>query len=186
MVVVESTRIVAKSLKEERICLSREGASNESFIAAVRRTFPLRPRTGVAGAMELLECDSSGTRSGGAPLLEALPTEDWPALRGLEWHRGFLAAAGTVGPGLHFGTTAARGRAQCGRPFALAGLATLGFVLKLLIVEEKLFPGCEDEVSAAVNAFQNLVLEFHGRDAPFSPRSRARDEGKLQLSAGPD
>ena len=47
------------------------------------------------------------------------------------------------------------------RSFALASLATLGLVLELLVMEEQLFPGRENEVLSAVNALQNSVLEFH-------------------------
>src|SRR5271157_294706 len=106
-------------------------------------------------------------RGGGSPLLEALPTENWPALGWLEGNRGLLAAAGTVGPGFHSGTNP-RGRSHAwrGNPFGLAGLATFRFVLEVFIVEEQLFPGCKDEVSAAVNTLQNLVLEFHGELLP--------------------
>lgn len=48
-----------------------------------------------------------------------------------------------------------------GDPFALAGLAAFRFVLELLVVEEQLFPGGEDEVSPTVDTLQHLVLKFH-------------------------
>src|SRR5271157_3914676 len=105
-------------------------------------------------------------RGGGSPLLEALPTENWPALGWLEGDGGLLAAARTVGPGFHSGTNSQGGCSGRGRPFGLAGLATFRFVLEVFIVEEQLFPGCKDEVSAAVNTLQNLVLEFHGELLP--------------------
>lgn len=41
------------------------------------------------------------------------------------------------------------------------GFAALGFVSELLIVEEQLLPGGKDEIRAAVNALQHLILEFH-------------------------
>jgi len=44
---------------------------------------------------------------------------------------------------------------------ALAVFATLGFVLELFVVEEKLFTGGEHEVSAAIHTFEDLVLELH-------------------------
>jgi hypothetical protein len=44
-----------------------------------------------------------GTGSGGSPLLEALPAEDWPALRWLEGDGGLFSAGGTVGPSFHAG-----------------------------------------------------------------------------------
>jgi hypothetical protein len=46
-------------------------------------------------------------------------------------------------------------------PLRLAALAPLGLVPELLIVEKQLLPGREDEIRAAVNALQHLVLEFH-------------------------
>jgi hypothetical protein len=42
-----------------------------------------------------------------------------------------------------------------------AGLAPFGFVSELLIVEEQLLPGGKNEIRAAVNALQHLILEFH-------------------------
>jgi hypothetical protein len=42
-----------------------------------------------------------------------------------------------------------------------AGLAPFGFVSELLIVEEQLLPGRKNEIRAAVNALQHLILEFH-------------------------
>jgi hypothetical protein len=44
---------------------------------------------------------------------------------------------------------------------ALAGLAAFWFILKLFIVEEKLFASGEYEVGAAVYTLENLVLELH-------------------------
>lgn len=46
-------------------------------------------------------------------------------------------------------------------PLRFAGLAPLGFVPELLIVEEQLLPGGKDKIRAAVNALQHLILEFH-------------------------
>src|SRR5271157_6403445 len=119
-------------------------------------------------------------RGGGSPLLEALPTENWPALGWLEGDRGLLAAAGTVGPGFHSGTNP-RGRSHAwrGNPFGLADLATFRFVLEVFIVEEQLFPGCKDEVSAAVNTLQNLVLEFHGELLPSARDPKPMDKGQI-------
>jgi hypothetical protein len=50
---------------------------------------------------------------------------------------------------------------------ALAVLAAFGFVLELLVVEEKLFARCEHKVRATIDALQNLVLVFHWRGAPI-------------------
>jgi hypothetical protein len=42
-----------------------------------------------------------------------------------------------------------------------AGFASLGFVPELLVVEKQLLSGSKDEVRAAVNALQHLILVFH-------------------------
>jgi hypothetical protein len=42
-----------------------------------------------------------------------------------------------------------------------AGLATLGFVLELLVVKKQLFPGGENKIGTAVDTLQHLVLKFH-------------------------
>jgi hypothetical protein len=54
-----------------------------------------------------------------------------------------------------------RGDPPIRNSFRFAGLASLGFVGELLIVEEQLLPGGENEIRAAVNALQHLVLVFH-------------------------
>jgi hypothetical protein len=48
-----------------------------------------------------------------------------------------------------------------GDALGLAGLATLGLILELLIVKEELFPGGEDELGPTVDTLQYLVLKFH-------------------------
>jgi hypothetical protein len=40
-------------------------------------------------------------------------------------------------------------------------LAAFGIVLELLVVKEKLFPGCENELVPAIHALQNPVYEVH-------------------------
>jgi len=42
-----------------------------------------------------------------------------------------------------------------------AGLTAFWFVLELLVVKEKLFPGRENEVGPTVDTLQHLVLKFH-------------------------
>lgn len=59
-------------------------------------------------------------------------------------------------------------RAEYRDPLGLASLTALGLVLELLIVEEKLFPGGENELTATVDALQHLVLKLHLRLAPFA------------------
>src|ERR1022692_3681651 len=64
-------------------------------------------------------------------------------------------------------------RPQHGNPFALAVLAAFGFVLELLLMKEELFPGCEHEIRATIDTFQNLVLEFHWKRRSHSPSLRS-------------
>jgi hypothetical protein len=83
-------------------------------------------------------------------------------LRGLERHSGFPLASGTYGLGFHaLVVTAILRQSQCLGPFALAVLASFGFVLELFVVEEELFTSGEHEVSAAIHTLENLVLELH-------------------------
>src|SRR5713101_1332738 len=60
-------------------------------------------------------------------------------------------------------------------PLALAVLASFGFVLELLVVEEQLFARCEHEFRATIHALQNLVLVFHRRGAPITRPCSARE-----------
>jgi hypothetical protein len=115
---------------------------------------------GTASANQWREISRS-SRSG-SPLLEALPAENRPALRRLKGNGGFLAADGTVGASFHSGVRPISDGSQGAVFSRFAGLTTFGLVLKLLVVEEELFSGREDEVSATVNTLQNLVPEFHG------------------------
>jgi hypothetical protein len=46
-------------------------------------------------------------------------------------------------------------------PLGFASFATLRFILELLIVEEKLFPGSENEITPTIDTLQHLVLKFH-------------------------
>ena len=76
-----------------------------------------------------------------------------------------LSASRTGGLGFNLGVavglSGCRGRAEDGDPLGLTSFATLGFVLKLLVVKKKLFPGSEDEITPTVDTFQHLVLKFH-------------------------
>jgi len=98
-------------------------------------------------------------------LRKTFATEDGAALRGAERNCGLLAALGAGGPGLDLAIAVVAWRrrtgSEHGNALGLAGLAALGLVLELLVVEEKLFPGGEDKVCAAIDALQHLVLKFH-------------------------
>jgi len=85
-------------------------------------------------------------------------------LRGAEGDGGLFSASRASGLGLDLGIAVLTGRggsAEDGDPFGLASLATLGLVLKLLVVKEKLFPGSENEITPTVDTLQHLVLKFH-------------------------
>jgi hypothetical protein len=56
---------------------------------------------------------------------------------------------------------AGRGCGENGYTLGLAGLTAFGLILELFVVEKELFPGGKDEVGAAVDAGQYLVLKFH-------------------------
>jgi hypothetical protein len=75
--------------------------------------------------------------------------------------------------------------AEHGDPFPFAVLTALGFVFELLVVEKKLFTGCEHEVRATVYALQLLVLEFHARGTPF-PVPAPHGETEMGKGFGPD
>ena len=102
---------------------------------------------------------ASRPRRDGLAAQEALAAVDRPALSRLERHRGFPAALGAGGHGLRFGRT----RSRRSLPFGLTGLAALGLVLEILIVEEVLFSRCENEIRVAIHAFEHAVLKLrHG------------------------
>jgi len=125
------------------------------------------------GAAEQPESSSTGSRS--SPLLKALPAKDRPTLRRLKGNGSFLATGGTVGASFHLRTLWRRNWSQRRVPFGFAGFATLGLVLELFVVEEQLFARRKDEVGAAVNTLENLVLEFHGELLPSARDSQAMD-----------
>jgi hypothetical protein len=58
--------------------------------------------------------------------------------------------------------------AKNGDPLRLARFATFGLILELFVVKKQLLPGSKDEIGAAIDTLQNLVLKLHG-DAPFGP-----------------
>lgn len=104
--------------------------------------------------------------------MKALPAKYRAPLSWFKWNRSFLAALRTLGARLNFIVRVIGGRGGTGAQnrdaLGFAGFTTFGFVLELLIVKEKLLPGCENEVGAAIDTVQNLVLKFHG-NAPFGP-----------------
>jgi len=89
-------------------------------------------------------------------LREAFAAKDGTALRGAEGHGGVLAALGAGGArfdaSVALSVCGSGRRREHGDAFRLAGFATLGLVLEAFVVKEKLFPGGEHEVGAAVDA----------------------------------
>ena len=76
-----------------------------------------------------------------------------------------LSASRTRGLGLDFGVAVGLSRrrrsAEHCNPFGFAGLAAFRFVLELLIMKEKLFPGSENEIIPTVYALEHFVLKIH-------------------------
>jgi hypothetical protein len=103
---------------------------------------------------------------GGFLLGEALTAEDGATLCGAEGDCGLLAALRARGSSFDasvvvpIGTGSGSG-SENGHTLGLTGLTALGLVLELFVKEKELFPGGEDEVSAAVDAGQYLILKFH-------------------------
>jgi hypothetical protein len=97
-----------------------------------------------------------GSHRGCFPAEEAFPAINRPALRGFEGYRSLPTALRTHGHGFCFGKPRTR------RPLALgfAILAALGFILKILVVEEVLFSRCEYEICSAIYAFENAILKL--------------------------
>ena len=120
--------------------------------------------------------------SGSPPRLKAFAAEYGTALGGTERHSRQLTASRTGGLSFDLGVAVVlsgrRRRAEHGNPFSFAGLATLGFVLELLVVKEKLFPGGENKITSTVDTLQHLVLKFHLRMAPFSLLLTCPSRGK--------
>lgn len=93
--------------------------------------------------------------------LETFPAKHRSSLSRLEWDRCLFTAIRADGSSFNFRIVRVRRQSKRRRALALTGFATLGLILKLLVVEEKLFPGRENEILSAINALQNPVLEFH-------------------------
>lgn len=97
-------------------------------------------------------------RSQRSPLLEALPAEHGPPLRGTEGNRGFFTAlrAGRLRLRPHLTATATAFGALC-----FARLTSFGLILEALVREKHLFAGCKYKFGAAFRTLQDLVMEFH-------------------------
>jgi hypothetical protein len=63
--------------------------------------------------------------------------------------------------GITVGRCLRRSRPQNGYALVFASLTSFRFVLELLIVKEKLFPGSENEVISTVDTLEHLVLKIH-------------------------
>jgi hypothetical protein len=103
---------------------------------------------------------------GGLLLREAFTAEDGATLGGAEGDGGLLAALRAGGSSFDASVMVAIAAGsgsggENGHALRLAGFTAFGLVLELFVEEKKLFPGGEDEVSAAVDAGQYLILKFH-------------------------
>jgi hypothetical protein len=107
------------------------------------------------------------TRTHGSPLLEALPAEHRPPLRGTEGHGGFLSALRAIRLGFraHLRTAPASPATTFGA-FRLAAFTTLGFVFEAFVGEKHLFAGGKYKLSATLRTLQDLIVVFH---EPLSP-----------------
>lgn len=101
-------------------------------------------------------------------MLETLAAENRATLRRSERNRSFLATARTYSASFHLRWCRRLRHPGCLPPLCLATLATFRLILELLVMEKQLFPCRENEIFTAVNALDNLVLEFHGY-CPFQP-----------------
>ena len=92
-------------------------------------------------------------------VLEAFPAQYRPPLRRPERNRSFFPALRAVSPCLRLGVRASlyptmqRGCAEHRHSFSLAVLASLRFVLELLVVEKQLFTRREHKVRATIDTF---------------------------------
>jgi len=86
-----------------------------------------------------------------------------------KWDGGLGAALGAGGAGLGPDAGHPRGALR------LARLATFGFVAELLLVEEQLFSGGKDKLTAAVDTLQELVGKLHSRDPPRAGPGRCTE-----------
>jgi hypothetical protein len=110
-------------------------------------------------------------------LLKAFPTENRPSLSWFEGDGCFLAALGTDGACFDLGEASARVRgrsAEDSHSFRFARLTAFGLVLELLVVKKQLLARSEDEIGAAIDAFQNLVLKFHCERRSLQPIAVSR------------
>src|ERR1035441_7985937 len=97
--------------------------------------------------------------AGGFAAQEALAAVNRASLGWFEGNRGLTAALRALRGGFGFGKTGSRRTGALG----LAGLATLGLVLEVLVVEEVLFSRCENEIRVAIHAFEHAVLKLRHR-----------------------
>ncbi len=111
----------------------------------------------------------------GRQLLEAGAAQHRPTLSGSEGNRGVGTARRTGGPGFraHFGAAP--------RALGLALFAVFGIVLELFVEKEQLLARSEYELGAAIDAFESLVDEFHGR----YPKEREHTEIGHELMSLP-
>jgi len=107
---------------------------------------------------------------------EAFPAIDRTSLGRLERHSCLPPALGALGSGFRFG------EAGTGGTLALrfTRFAALGFILEVLVVEEVLFSRCENEIRAAIHAFENAVLKLRHGLFPVNSSSRF-----ILIQAGP-
>src|SRR5438552_1718318 len=113
-------------------------------------------------------CVSSAASARELAGLETFLAEDWTPLRRPERHRRFFAARRAHSDGFDALSSHPPGRTR--GALALAGFAPLWLVLEVLVGEKLLLSRRPDELSSAIHAPENSVLELH-RSLPRRGRS---------------
>jgi hypothetical protein len=97
---------------------------------------------------------------------EAFAAKYRTSLGWFEWDRGLAAALRAGGHGFALREPSAARALALG----LARLATLRFILEVLVVEEMLFSRCEDKIRSAVYALKGSILKLrHGLNPRYQP-----------------
>lgn len=99
---------------------------------------------------------------------------DWATLRGVKGHCGLLSALraldGDFDALAHAGCLCGGDGREAFVLGLLAGLTSLGFVLKTLVVKKDLFASSPNKILSTINALDIAILEFHLGMAPLSIR----------------
>ena len=88
-----------------------------------------------------------GSGAGDVPLLlKAFTAQHRTPLAGTKWDRRLFTTMRTIRPGFRLHIRLPVRSSQYRDSLALAVLATFGFILELLVMEEQLFPGSKNKI----------------------------------------